>query len=193
MFGSWSQTTCNYNTSGLRWLTARAGGEYLTGIHDDIPFLYERSGRRDGITAVRKFEVRALPEGDFPERLNFVLRPCIDEQDEISEDEENLEMERLLTEKAGDAIRLYDEAQMAFYSLNFKDASYLVVESPGLLETDIGLLLNGLLLYINRQRSEAERYWEMASDRNPDIINPDMVLLEMMIMVEDMDIYEFSD
>lgn len=141
------------------------------------------------ISAVRRFEVRALAEGDFLEDLNFVLQ----DRTPIEEPEEEEDYYRILAQRSDDAIRLYVSAQEAFYRRNFGQSLELVEQSLALYETDFGLALLGSVLFVHGLRDHAERLWETAANRNPDIRKPDIRMLELMIELERVGEAELSD
>ncbi|MDI6401908.1 hypothetical protein QLX67_07875, partial [Balneolaceae bacterium ANBcel3] len=71
--------------------------------------------------AVRRFEVRALAEGDFLEDMNFTLvSPRIEEAEPEEIEDEQEEIETIIAERGRKAIRIFVEAQRAFYMRDFE-------------------------------------------------------------------------
>ncbi|MBO6792472.1 MAG: hypothetical protein JJ895_01085 [Balneolaceae bacterium] len=140
------------------------------------------------------FEVEAVTNGDFIEGLSFVLIPDADAEqdqqtiqeqitiaqvtDEIKSSPEILEYSQEVFKEVDDALRLIIHAQNAFYSNNIDLAFRFVSESLELFETAQGHALKGSFYYFEGNIDQAQRHWEQALRFNPDLVIPDMELLE---------------
>lgn len=149
----------------------------------------------DSDPAVRRFELQPLAEGDFLEGLDFVLKDRRTEpvEEEEEEDEAMDEFRQQLTGRAEEAMRLYVESQQAFYDLDFARALDLADESIERFVTGYGLALKGSLLFVRGEREEAERYWNWAVERNPEIVKPEIEMLERMMELEQDNEVDTSD
>ena len=143
-----------------------------------------------------EFEVKAIPEGDFIEGLQFLLVPK-DYQppaeapmtadavtDDIKTDDEILNFEQTLSDGVDESLRLIIKAQNAFYEREIKKALTFVDESLEIFETAQGYALKGSLHYLIKERDQAEKYWELAVRLNPDIYIPDIEMLDTLITTE---------
>ncbi len=130
---------------------------------------------------VRRFEVQALADGDFLEDLDFILYPRDEMEEEIREEED---LQDQFSEKSKSALRYFVLAQQAFYQRDFTTSLDMVNRSLELYETDYGLALKGSIQFVKGRREEARELWDMAIERNPLIVKPDIEQLEMMIRIE---------
>ncbi len=141
------------------------------------------------------FEIKALAEGDFIEGMIFNIIPdgVIPEEDKINEnailtDLENSselnEYENELRSKVDETLRLIVKAQNAFYSRNTNQALDFVNQSLEIFKTAQGYALRGSLLYLQGNKEEAQKSWDMATRFNPDIYIPDTETLDQIIKTE---------
>lgn len=145
-----------------------------------------------------KFEVEAIPEGDFVEGLSFLVVPQDYEvpeveaspitaeaiPNEIKTDEKMLALESELDQNLDEVLRLIIKAQNAFYNKNLSRAMSLVNESLNIFETAQGYALKGSLAYLNNEKENARSYWDLAKKYDPDIYIPDMEQLDRMVIPE---------
>ncbi len=143
-----------------------------------------------------EFEVKAIPEGDFIEGLSFLLvpedfqPPAKDKIDEVSmaeaikNDASILTYQEELSKRIDETLRLIILAQNAFYNREIKKALTLVEQSLEIFETAQGYALKGSLYYLKGEKEEAQKYWDLAVQFNPDIYIPDMEVLDEMITTE---------
>lgn len=140
------------------------------------------------------FEVETTRDGDFVEGLNFELYPLDVQQqsqedslaaltiaqvtDEIKSSPEILEYSQEVFKEVDNALRLIIKAQNAFYSNNIDLAFRYVNESLELFETAQAHALKGSFYYFEGNIDQAQRHWEQALRFNPDLVIPDMEVLE---------------
>jgi len=143
-----------------------------------------------------EFEVQALSEGDFVEGLSFLIVPNDYDPDQkevkpaeviiadISETTEMVELEEELDDNITKTLRLIIQAQTAFYSRDIERALTLVNESLSLFETAQGYALKGSLNYLKGNKDEAQENWDRALEFNPDILIPDIEVLDQLIRTQ---------
>lgn len=145
------------------------------------------------------FEIKAIPEGDFIEGLNFLLQP--EDLKPPAKKPESLnsiitalkstpEMNRYeqeLSDKVDRTLRLIILAQTEFYKRDFDRAFKYVDESLNLYETAQGYALKGSLHYLRGNKIEAQQNWEKAMHFNPSIFIPDIEMLDQIINKEILD------
>ncbi|MEP1307324.1 MAG: hypothetical protein ABJM22_15615, partial [Balneola sp.] len=141
-------------------------------------------------------EIEALADGDFVEGLSFLIAPENFDPDkveavptetiiaEISNSTEILEFEAELDKNVNGALRFIILAQTAFYNRDIEKALSLVNQSLDLFETAQGYALKGSLNYLKGNRIEAQKNWESATQFNPDIIIPDIEVLDQIIRTQ---------
>ena len=146
-----------------------------------------------------EFEIKAIPEGDFVEGLEFLLRPedytppdippanAKEIITEIKQSTEILEYEKTLSNKVNETLRLIILAQNEFYQRDIEGAFKYVNESLKLFETAQGYALKGSLYYLKGNKIEAQQSWDKAIRFNPDIFIPDVEVLDQLIKTEFMD------
>jgi tetratricopeptide (TPR) repeat protein len=141
-----------------------------------------------------EFEVKVTPDGDYIEGINFTLLPLEEIEsseedslaaltiaqvtDEIKSSPEILEYSQEVFQEVDDALRRIIQAQNAFYSNNIDLAFRYVNESLELFETAQAHALKGSFYYFEGNIDQAQRHWEQALRFNPDLVIPDMEVLE---------------
>lgn len=98
--------------------------------------------------------------------------------DEIKSSPEILEYSQEVFKEVDNALRLIIKAQNAFYSNNIDLAFRYVNESLELFETAQAHALKGSFYYFEGNIDQAQRHWEQALRFNPDLVIPDMEVLE---------------
>lgn len=143
-----------------------------------------------------EFEIEPLAQGDFIEGLTFLIIPKDFDPEkaeeipteaiiaDISQRPEIIEYETQLNENIDRTLRLIVQAQSAFYSRNIERAMTLVNESLDLFETAQGYALKGSLNYLMGKKIEAQQNWETATEFNPDILIPDIEVLDQLIRTQ---------
>lgn len=140
------------------------------------------------------FEIKVTPDGDYIEGINFRLLPLEENEaseedslaaltitqvtDEIKSSPEILEYSQEVFQEVDDALRRIIQAQNAFYSNNIDLAFRYVNESLELFETAQAHALKGSFYYFEGNIDQAQRHWEQALRFNPDLVIPDMEVLE---------------
>ena len=122
-----------------------------------------------------RFSVEALAEGHFLDQLDFVLIPSdLDPFQKllISMTEEEQQYYEKRRKDIRHHFNVFSQAQEAFYELKYKNALNLINNALSIFETDYALALKGSILFALNNPEEAQRFWELASSRNPDIKIP---------------------
>ena len=148
---------------------------------------------------ILEFEIKATPEGDFVEGLEFLLYPdgytppevppanANEIIAEIKQSSEILDYETTLSKKVDKTLRLIILAQNEFYKRDIENAFKYVNESLKLYETAQGYALKGSLYYLKGNKVEAQQSWDKAIRFNPDIFIPDVEVLDQLIKTEFLD------
>ncbi len=143
-----------------------------------------------------EFEIKPLAEGDFIEGLSFLIVPKGYDPDkieavpteaiiaDISQSSEILELEAQLNKNIDQTLRLIVQAQTAFYNGNINRALTLVNESLELFKTAQGYALKGSLNYLQGNKAEARKNWDLATELNPNILIPDIEALDLIIKTQ---------
>lgn len=153
-------------------------GRYTLEV-DPVQLGYTGTVPRDGIL---EFQIKATSEGDFLNDLEIVLIPAVP-KDEIKPDiniediianlsDEYqayiLELEKSIRE----ALLYYTSAQEAYFNGDFERAMNQIDASLSLYRTDYGIALKGTIHYLQGDEIEANKLWDEAYTRNPNIVKP---------------------
>ncbi|MFY0683061.1 MAG: hypothetical protein JXR20_00810 [Balneola sp.] len=142
------------------------------------------------------FDIKALADGDFVEGLEFMIVPEDFEPEQVNtistesiiasvkESAEIIELEEKLDKDVDNALRLIIQAQTAFYNRNIDRALTIVNESLALFETAQGYALKGSLNYLNGNKAEAQKNWDLAAEFNPEIVIPEIEVLDQIIKTQ---------
>ena len=149
-----------------------------------------------------ELEIKAIPEGDFLEGVNFTLLPIdFEEQqqeeetitetpltlsevpEEIKNSQEIIQLEQQLVTNVEKALRLIILTQNAFFERDFESAFGYINESLQNFETAQGYALKGSIQYFQGDRTGAVASWRMALRFDPDIYIPTLEELDQRVTV----------
>ncbi len=174
----------NNQTETIR--TFSDGGYYAMGL---IPGKYKLTVDPVQLSFLNKqsvplnliFEINALAEGHYLEKLNFLLIPDNQKEERIALDAFDYDLEEVMNAKLRMHIGLFVKASNYFDSGLYQEAKETINKAIQLFETDYSVSLKASLLYISGDDSKAFNLWSSVLGRNPDILIPDTELLDKLI------------